>query len=177
MGLRVRWPAATRACEPRAASYAPAMSASEGFLELLKDAMAGLGPIAVRRMFGGAGIFCDGVMLGLVADDTLYLKADAATRAAFEAEGLGPFTFRGKAKTVTMSYWRAPERLLDDPDEMAEWAGRALTVARAGARRGAKATSRPQARSAPGPAPATRSASAGKPARRSSRKPAPSRKR
>jgi DNA transformation protein len=95
----------------------------------LKDALSGLGPVSVRRMFGGAGVYADGVMFGLVADDTLYLKVDAATAAAYEAEGLDPFVYTGRGKTIAMSYRRAPERLLDDPEEAAQWAGVALAVA------------------------------------------------
>jgi len=105
------------------------MSASEGFVELLKDTMRGLGPVSVRRMFGGAGIYADGVMFGLIADDTLYLKADEKTKRDFEVEGLGPFVYEGGGRTIAMSYWRIPERLLDDPDEMAAWARTALGVA------------------------------------------------
>lgn len=105
------------------------MSASEGFVELLKDCMRGLGPVSVRRMFGGAGIYADGVMFGLIADDTLYLKADEETKCDFESEGLGPFVYEGGGRTIAMSYWRIPERLLDDPDEMVAWARTALGVA------------------------------------------------
>lgn len=105
------------------------MSASEGFVELLKDTMRGLGPVNVRRMFGGAGIYADGVMFGLIADDTLYLKADEKTKRDFEAEGLGPFVYEGGGRTIAMSYWRIPDRLLDDPDEMAAWSRTALGVA------------------------------------------------
>jgi DNA transformation protein len=107
------------------------MSASDGFLDLLKDSLRGLGrPVSVRRMFGGAGVYADGVMFGLIADDTLSLKADDDTTTAFEAEGLTPFVYEGNARTVAMSYWRIPERLLDDPDEMTNWARTALGVAR-----------------------------------------------
>jgi DNA transformation protein len=124
------------------------MTASEGFIEHLKDALRALGAVSVRRMFGGAGVYADSVMFALVADDTLYLKADETTRGAHEAEGLGPFVYRGHGKTVTMSYWRAPERLLDDPDEMAEWARRALAAARRGAagKPGAKARGKAKAK-------------------------------
>lgn len=112
------------------------MTASTAFLGLVTDAMRGLGPVTVKRMFGGAGIYAGGVMIGLVADDVLYLKADDTTKTSFEAEGLGPFVYDGKSKPISMSYWRVPERLYDDPDEMAEWARRALAVAlRAGAGR------------------------------------------
>jgi DNA transformation protein len=106
------------------------MAASEGFIELLKDVLSGLGPVSVRRMFGGAGVYADGVMFGLVADDTLYLKADDDTKRAFEAEGLGPYGYGRPGKRIDLPYWRAPERLLDDPEEMAAWARVALGVAR-----------------------------------------------
>jgi DNA transformation protein len=106
------------------------MTASMAFIELLKDSMRALGPVSVRRMFGGAGVYADGVMFALIADDTLYFKADDETKHSFVAEGLPPFTYDGGGRTVTLPYWRAPERLLDDPDEMTAWARAALDVAR-----------------------------------------------
>ncbi len=106
------------------------MAASNGFLELLRELFAPVGHITIKRMFSGASVYADGVIFALVEDDVLYLKADATTKARFEVEGLGPFTYEGKTRPVAMSYWRAPERLYDDPDEMAEWARQALTVAR-----------------------------------------------
>jgi DNA transformation protein and related proteins len=120
------------------------MAASEGFIEHLKDALCGLGPVSVRRMFGGAGVYADGVMFGLIADDTLYLKADAETKRAFEAEGLGPYGYGAPGKRIDLPYWRIPERLLDDADEMLAWASAALAVAR----RAAAAKPRRKGRSA-----------------------------
>ena len=111
------------------------MSAHNGFIELVKDVLRGLGPVSVKRMFGGAGIYADGVMFGLLDGDALYFKTDATTQAAFEAEGQQPFVYDGATGPVTMSYWRVPERLYDDPDEITEWARRALGVARAAAAR------------------------------------------
>lgn len=126
------------------------MAASEGFLEHLKDTLRGLGPVAVRRMFGGAGIYADGVMFALVADDTLYLKADETTKQTFEAEGLAPFGYEGGGRTITLPYWRAPERLFDDPDEMTDWARAALDVARrAAAKKPKRAPSRPATKKRP----------------------------
>jgi DNA transformation protein and related proteins len=110
------------------------MTASDGFVEFLKDLLGPLGPITVRRMFGGAGIFRDGVMFALIVDDTLYFKADDSNRRDFEAEGLAPFSYETKnGRNTIMSYWRCPDRLFDDPDEMAAWAGKALTAARTAA--------------------------------------------
>lgn len=113
------------------------MTASDAFVELLKDSLRGLGPVSVRRMFGGAGVYADGVMFGLVADDTFYLKADDETKRAFEAEGLAAFAYESNGRTIALSYWRIPERLLDDPDEMLSWARTALGVAGRKAKRAA----------------------------------------
>lgn len=82
-------------------------------------------------MFGGAGIFADGIMFGLVDDGVIYLKADEHTIPAFEREKLGPFTYATKTGTRSLkSYWRVPERLYDDSEELARWAAQALESAR-----------------------------------------------
>ena len=106
------------------------MATSAGYLDMLCELLAPLGDIRVKRMFGGAGLYADDVMFALIDDDTLYFKADASTRARYEAEGLGPFVYDGKKRPVEMSYWRAPERLYDEPEEMLEWARDAIGVAR-----------------------------------------------
>jgi DNA transformation protein len=96
----------------------------------LMDVLRPLGGITPRRMFGGAGIFRDGVMFALISDEVLHLKADATTIPAFEAEGLGPFTYGTKnGDRVLTSYWCAPEFLMDDDDEMRAWCRRAAEVA------------------------------------------------
>jgi len=106
------------------------VSASAEFLEFVTEQMAGFGPITVRRMFGGTGVFRDGLMFALIADEVLYLKADETTEADFRAEGLSPFTYKTSRNPRTvMSYWRAPERCLDDPDEMTDWCRKAYAVA------------------------------------------------
>ena len=111
------------------------MASSAGFLEFLAEQLAGLGPVSIRRMFGGTGVFADGVMFALVSDDALYFKADESTCGDFEAEGMGAFNYATKGgRNTIMSYWRAPERLFDEPDEMLAWARKALATAkRAGA--------------------------------------------
>jgi DNA transformation protein len=97
------------------------------------ELFAVFGPVSVRRMFGGAGIYADGVMFALVSDGVIYLKADAQNVAAFEREGLAPFTYAtSSGKRGVMSYRRMPERLYDDPDELASWARDALAAARRG---------------------------------------------
>ena len=115
------------------------MAISEDFLEFLQDQLRGLGPITTRRMFSGAGIYCDGVIFALVLRDTLHFKVDDGNRAAYEAEGMQPFTYQARGKLVRMeAYWRVPERLLDDPDEMVLWARDALAAGRRAAASKAK---------------------------------------
>jgi DNA transformation protein len=97
--------------------------------EFIRELFAEFGPVAVRRMFGGAGLYADGVMFGLVAGGLIYLKTDAATVPAFEREGCGPFEYGTKTgKRAIISYWRLPDRLYDDADELARWARQALAV-------------------------------------------------
>lgn len=98
--------------------------------DVLGDGLAPLGVVSIRRMFGGAGVFIDGLMMGIVADDVLFLKADATTQPRFEAEGLGQLTYAKQGRTIAMAYWQAPERLLDDPEELVAWCREALAVAR-----------------------------------------------
>jgi len=106
------------------------MPTSAAFINFVKDQLAGLGDVSVRRMFGGAGVYCGGVMFALIADDTLYFKTDEANRHEFEAEGLEPFIYQAKdGRNTVMSYRRAPERLFEDPDDMSAWAKKALAAA------------------------------------------------
>jgi len=120
------------------------MTASPEFCEHLTDLLRGFGPVSIRRMFGGAGLFRDGIMFALIVSDTLYLKVDDTTRPAYEAEGLGPFTYRRKGEAAALGYYQAPEAALDDPDAMRNLARDAFAVAlRAQA---AKAKKRPAAK-------------------------------
>ena len=117
------------------------MPASPQIIEWLIEELAPLGHIAARTMFGGAGVYCDGAMFGLIADDAFFLKTDEAGQPAFIAEGLGPFTYTTKRGPGQLtSYWKAPERLSDDRDELLIWANRAVTVARAAAAKQAQKT-------------------------------------
>ena len=107
------------------------MVASDSFADFLREQLAPLGPIAMRRMFGKTGVFYDGVMFGMVTDNMLYLRVDDHNRAAFkEAEAFPPLSYVKKGESIDLSFWRAPERLFDEPDELVEWAGVALAAAR-----------------------------------------------
>jgi DNA transformation protein len=105
------------------------MSASPEFQAHIADLLASFGAVTIRRMFGGAGVFRDGLMFGLIADDTLYLKADDGNRGAFAARGLGRFTYEAKSKPMSLSYYQAPPDAMDDPEALADWASAAYAAA------------------------------------------------
>lgn len=102
--------------------------------EAIVDLFSAFGPVSPRRMFSGFGLYADDVCFSLFLRGELYLKADETTEPRFEAEGSRPFSYTqpksGKV-VVVKSYWTLPERLYDDPDELAQWARQALAVARA----------------------------------------------
>ncbi|MGY8683311.1 TfoX/Sxy family protein [Bradyrhizobium sp. UFLA05-153] len=107
------------------------MVASESFTEFLREQLASLGRITMRRMFGKTGVFCDGFMLGMVRDNTLYFRVDEHNRATFkEAETFPPLNYEKRGETIDLSFWRAPERLFDEPDELLTWARLAVAAAR-----------------------------------------------
>jgi DNA transformation protein len=107
------------------------MVASDSFAEFLSEQLAPLGRVTMRRMFGKTGVFCNGLMFGMVTDDTLYFRVDDHNRAVFkEAESAPPLNYQKKGSTIDLSFWRVPERLLDEPDELVTWARAALAAAR-----------------------------------------------
>ena len=107
------------------------MVASANFAEFLREQLAPLGHITVRRMFGKTGVFCDGLMLGMVRDDTLYFRVDDHNRTVFrEAEAFPPLNYEKGGASIDLAFWRAPERLFDEPDELVAWAREALAAAR-----------------------------------------------
>ena len=106
------------------------MVASDSFAEFLREQLAPLGCITLRRMFGKSGVFCDGLMFAMVAEDTLYFRVDEGNRAAFsEAAALPPLSYEKQGSSIDLAFWRAPERLLDDPEELLAWARQALAAA------------------------------------------------
>ena len=103
----------------------------EGFAEFVREQLSPLGCITTRRMFGKAGVFCDGVMLGVITDNTLYFRVDELNREIFrEAASSPPLNYRKKGETIDLAFWCVPERLMDESDELLDWARAALAAAR-----------------------------------------------
>ena len=98
---------------------------AEFVLEILRAWL----PVSAKRMFGGHGIYHAGVMFALIADGQLYLKVDDQSRPAFEAKNLQAFVYEAKGRRVSLSYFRAPDAMLDEPDVAREWAERGWQAA------------------------------------------------
>lgn len=122
------------------------MPVTDEYLIYVKDQLTDLGPVTSRRMFGGAGLYCDGVMFAIVADDMLYFKVDDSNRADYDAEEMGPFVFTSARGESAMSYWQVPIDVLENKDRCARWAGKALAVAHAANKKKAKKTAKKKTR-------------------------------
>ena len=106
------------------------MAVTDEYLAYALDQLASVGPVQAKRMFGGAGIYCHGVMFALIADDVLYLKVDDTNRPDFEKAGMDPFR-PYLDKSATMSYYEVPGDVLENKPTLTRWAQRALRVASA----------------------------------------------
>ena len=105
------------------------MALSEDFLNYVLDQFAQWGRVSARRMFGGAGLYREGKMFGLIAADVAYLKVDDSNRNAFVKAGSSPFNpHPGRAKKAVLSYYEIPPQVLEDRDELANWAQRSLEI-------------------------------------------------
>ncbi len=107
------------------------MPVSPDFLDYLIDQLQDLGPVQAKRMFGGAGLFLDGLMFGLIAGDVLYLKADDGNRPDFEERGLNPFTYtkKNRKEPFKLGYFEAPPDAIEESDALCWWGRKAFEAA------------------------------------------------
>ena len=99
------------------------MAVSTEYRDYLQEIFSPLGPVSVRRMFGGVGVFYSEVMFALATGDEVYLKVDDVNRADFEEAGMTAFSYmRGSKQHQLGSYMTIPEALFDEPDELLVWA-------------------------------------------------------
>ena len=105
------------------------MARDEAYIEYLHELLGPLGRISTKKMFGGHGVYCDGVIMGLVIDEAFYLKVDEETRQQFTDRGCEPFVYEMKAKRVAMSYWSVPDDAMESSEQMLPWAKLALAAA------------------------------------------------
>lgn len=114
------------------------------------ELLSPLGEVRARRMFGGHGLYLQGLFIAIIADEVLYLKADGQAQPAFAAAGCLPFSYSPRPdRQIVMSFWNAPEEAMDSPAGMAPWARLAMASAlRAAAAKAPAAAARPRARPA-----------------------------
>ena len=97
------------------------------FVEYVVDQLGRLGAVEARAMFGAHGLYCGGVFFAIVADGRLYFKTDAASRRDYERRGMGPF--RPNPRQTLKTYYEVPVEVLEDDEQLAAWADRALGAA------------------------------------------------
>lgn len=99
------------------------MAITRAFEAFALELLSGLGPLRLKRMFGGAGLYCGELFFALADDEAIYIKADDVNEAAFIAEVCPAFTYPGKdGEALTLRYRRLPDPAMDDPDEAVRWA-------------------------------------------------------
>jgi DNA transformation protein and related proteins len=99
------------------------------FAEFVLEQMAEIPDVRKRAMFGGYGIYREGLMFALIAEEQLYFKTDAALADAFIALGLPPFIYTSNGRSTTIQYYRAPETVFEDAEQMALWSEKAYQCA------------------------------------------------
>ena len=108
------------------------MKTKSTYLEyILNDAMDGIEGVTAKAMFGGYGLYKDGIVFGILADDELYFKVDDRNRAEYEKRGSRPFTYQGKnRKTIALSYWEVPAEILEDREVLSGWVEASVAASR-----------------------------------------------
>ncbi len=107
----------------------PLSSDEKAFVTHVVDLMQTIGPVYAKRMFGGHGIFLEGLMFALITDSTLYLKADDENESEFTVRGLEAFSYLRQGKECRLGYFQAPEETLEDAEAMNTWANMAYSAA------------------------------------------------
>ena len=106
------------------------MSISAGYIESVRELLAFVPELEIKKMFGGAGATAGGMMFAILDDDELWLKGDDQSRPVYQGEGLEQFTYPTKAgERTSMAYWKAPAEIWDDEDALRRWIGMAIDTA------------------------------------------------
>jgi DNA transformation protein and related proteins len=140
---------------------------SDGIIDYVMELFGPFGTVRTRRMFGGHGVYLDGLMFAIVMADTLYLKADAMNRGEFEQAGCEPFGYSRKGRRATLNFFRAPDDAMESPELMLPWARTAYAAA---LRTNAKRRAAEQARAAGNVAPPAKTTPPARPARKQAAK-------
>ncbi len=93
---------------------------------VVNELMREIPGVTSRAMFGGYGLYKDGKIFGMIANDILYFKVNDTNKADYERLGSQPFTYENKGKKYAMSYWEVPQEIQDEPETLAAWAQKSL---------------------------------------------------
>lgn len=104
--------------------------ASKAYCELVLQQLNQVAPVMARAMFGGYGLYINGLMVALIANDVVYFKVNDSNREDFLAAGMQPFTYKGKHKPIQMSYYQLPDTVWDDVESLMIWVEKAHAAAR-----------------------------------------------
>jgi DNA transformation protein len=110
------------------------VSVDQGLIDWVSEALAPIGEVSMRRMMGGATLYCDGIIFAIAAMDELWFKADKISDAVWDAEQADRFSYARKGQIATMNYRRAPGDVHDDPEAMIRWAEIAIAAGRRSAK-------------------------------------------
>ena|SRR2546429_171540 len=124
------------------------MAVSSEYLDYVHDQLSGLGGVSSRRMFGGAGLYCDEFFFALIDDDTLYLRVNDDNRADYTVRGMGQFRPYADRPELSMSYYETPADVLEDPAQLVSWARRSVAAAMAAGKPAAKPAAKQAAKKA-----------------------------
>lgn len=105
------------------------------YCDYVLDQLAGWWPVAAKAMFGGYGLYREGLMFAIIVGDTLYFKVDERTQPAYEKAGSEPFSYTAKGRLVRLSYWQVPVEILEDVEQLSVWSDEAYKVAQSVRRR------------------------------------------
>jgi DNA transformation protein len=112
--------------------------ADDSFRDYVLDQLSALPGLRARAMFGAHGLYSDGKFFGILDEGRVYFKTDAKSQLEYTARGMGPFTYEMKGKVMTMGYHEVPPEVLEQPQELTEWARRAIQIAGAKAKKQTK---------------------------------------
>ena len=103
------------------------MAVTPGFRAYVEDQLGRIVPLRSRSMFGGVGFYAGDLFFAIIDDDILYFKVDDSTRPRYQARGSDPFLAPGESAS---GYWRLPDGVIDDPEELGRWVEESVDVAR-----------------------------------------------
>ncbi len=101
---------------------------SKEYCEYIIDQLSDWGNVTSKKMFGGYGLYYRGKIFALIIEEILYFKVDASNKTDYENADSTQFSYQAKGKTIQVSYWQVPIDVLDDREELANWAEKAYLV-------------------------------------------------